>query len=200
MNPGNSSIDGLAFYPGSPSGVSTAILNSTLGELIIDYSTPALYQRTSATVNTVVKFLTDASGQALTLPTITNGLLASGSVANNFAGSTGTFLTSTGLTTISGALKGSTQALSGPGAVNVTTVTTKVTTTGVADALTLADGTDGQFKTVIHDVDGGSAVLTPTTKTGFSTITFTNAGESATLQFVTTRGWILIAIVGAVAA
>lgn len=97
-------------------------------------------------------------------------------------------------------LSGTTQALSGAGAVNVTTLTTKLTTTGVGDALTLANGIDGQIKTIVHDVDGGSAVLTPTTKTGFTTITFTNVGESATLQYVTTRGWIILALNGAVAA
>lgn len=93
-----------------------------------------------------------------------------------------------------------TQALSGAGAVNLTTGTTKVTTTGAAQALTLANGTDGQIKTILHDVDGGSAVLTPTTKSGFSTITFTNAGETATLQYATTRGWHILALFGAVAA
>lgn len=84
-----------------------------------------------------------------------------------------------------------TDTRSGPGAVSVTADTTKVTSTGVGDALTLADGVDGQIKRIIHDVDGGSAVLTPTTKTGFTTITFTNAGDAVTLEFVTTRGWIV---------
>ena len=87
---------------------------------------------------------------------------------------------------------GSTQALSGAGAANVTTETTKITSTGVADAISLANGTDGQTKTVLHDVDGGSFVLTPTTKTGWSTFTSTAAGESITMRYVTTRGWIVI--------
>lgn len=95
--------------------------------------------------------------------------------------------------TFVGAIKESTDTRSGPGAVSVTKTTTKVTTTGALDALTLADGTDGQVKRIIHDVDGGSFVLTPTTKTGWSTFTSTAVGESITLQFVTTRGWIVIA-------
>ncbi len=45
-----------------------------------------------------------ASGTTLTAPVIANGLTASGSVANTFAGSSGTFVTSTGLNTISGKL------------------------------------------------------------------------------------------------
>ena len=97
----------------------------------------------------------------------------------------------TGNLSPSGYTTGSVQSLSGAGAVNVTTAITEVTTTGVGNALTLADGVAGQEKTIIHGVDGGSAVLTPTTKTGFSTITFTAAGESATLVFLATRGWCL---------
>lgn len=91
-------------------------------------------------------------------------------------------------------------ALSGAGAVSVATPITRVTSTGVGDALTLADGTAGQIIYVVHEVDGGSAVLTPTTKTGFSTITFTAAGDSATLVFLTTRGWCILALNGATAA
>lgn len=94
-----------------------------------------------------------------------------------------------------------TQALSGAGAVNVTSRTTKLTTTGSAQALTLADGaTDGQIKIITHVVDGGSAVLTPTTKTGYTTITFTNVGECAVLVWTTTTGWMIVSLNGAVAA
>lgn len=107
---------------------------------------------------------------------------------------------SLGSITLTGSIIGTPNAMSGAGAVSVDTLTTKLTTTGAAQALTLANGTDGQIKTIIHDVDGGSAVLTPTTKTGFTTITFTNAGESATLQYVTTRGWIILSLYGAIAA
>lgn len=92
------------------------------------------------------------------------------------------------------------QSLSGAGAVNVTNTLTKLTTTGAAQALTLADGTDGMIKIIVHDVDGGSAVLTPTTKTGFSTITFNNAGDAVQLMFVTTRGWMVIGSYGVVIA
>ncbi len=109
-------------------------------------------------------------------------------------------VTQTGSLTVGGAVIGGVQTLSGAGAVNVTTLTTALTSTGVLDALTLANGTNGQIKTIIHDVDGGSAILTPTTKTGFSTITFTNAGDTATLQYLTTRGWFILDLNGATAA
>lgn len=92
-----------------------------------------------------------------------------------------------------------TQSLSGAGAVNVTSAFTALTTTGAAQALTLANGTVGEIKIISHVVDGGSAVLTPTTKIGFSTITFTNVGDSAMLIY-TAAGWDIVALNGAVAA
>lgn len=73
------------------------------------------------------------------------------------------------------------QALSGAGAVNVTSYLTKYTSTGGAQALTLAAGTQiGQRKKVSHVVDGGSGVLTATF-VGGTTITFTTVGEFADL-------------------
>ena len=83
------------------------------------------------------------------------------------------------------------QALSGAGAVDITNGLTSLTTTGAAQALTLADGAVGQVKYIVHAVDGGSAVLTPTTKIGFSTITFTAVGDSATLVY-TAAGWAVV--------
>ena len=102
-----------------------------------------------------------------------------------------TIAPSGGVVSITGGLGTSVQSLSGAGAVNLTTGITEVTSTGVANALMLADGAPGQEKTIIHGVDGGSFVLTPTTKTGWSTFTSTAAGESITLVFLTTRGWIV---------
>lgn len=105
-----------------------------------------------------------------------------------------TVTSSTGDATVLG-----TQTLSGAGAVDVTNTLTSLTTTGAAQALTLANGTVGQVKIIVHAVDGGSAVLTPTTKIGFSTITFTGVGESASLVY-TSAGWAITALNGAVAA
>lgn len=92
-----------------------------------------------------------------------------------------------------------TQALSGAGAVDITNAFTALTTTGSAQALTLANASVGEIKIITHVVDGGSAVLTPTTKIGFSTITFTAVGESAMLVY-TAAGWAIVALNGAVAA
>ena len=105
-----------------------------------------------------------------------------------------TVTSSTGDATVLG-----TQTLSGAGAVSLTTTLTSLTTTGAAQALTLANGTVGQVKIIVHAVDGGSAVLTPTTAIGFATITFTGVGESASLVY-TSAGWAITALNGAVAA
>ena len=94
--------------------------------------------------------------------------------------------------TFTGVMIMSTDTLSGAGAVSVTKDTTKLTSSGVAQAITLANGVDGQIKRIIHDVDGGSMVLTHATKTGWSTATFTNAGETLTLEYATTRGWFVL--------
>jgi hypothetical protein len=73
------------------------------------------------------------------------------------------------------------QALSGAGAVNVTTFCTKLTTTG-ANALTLADGVVvGQLKKIQLIVDGGDGTLTPSNLAGGTTIVFADVGDFALL-------------------
>lgn len=83
------------------------------------------------------------------------------------------------------------QSLSGAGAVDITNAFTALTSTGAAQALTLANGAVGEIKVIVHVVDGGSAVLTPTTPLGFATITFTNAGDSVILIY-TSAGWAIV--------
>ena len=95
------------------------------------------------------------------------------------------------------AIRGGVQSLSGAGAVDLTNLITELTTTG-ADALTLADGTtSGQIKIVNMIVDGGDGTLTPTTFANGTTITFDAVGESATLVWNSTVGWVATATVGA---
>lgn len=98
--------------------------------------------------------------------------------------------TVTGITTLTGGLIGGVQTLSAAGAVNLTTLVTRVDSAG-AIALTLADGVNGQVKIIVMGTDGGDATLTPTTKTGYTTITFNDAGDGVTLVFITTKGWIV---------
>jgi hypothetical protein len=86
------------------------------------------------------------------------------------------------------------QALSGPGAVNITSLATAFTSTGTGDALTLADGAQGQLKTIIYVAEAAGAdtgVLTPTNLGSATTITFNAVGDSVTLQFAGTDWWVV---------
>jgi hypothetical protein len=91
------------------------------------------------------------------------------------------------------------QALSGPGAVNVTSYQTRFTSTGTGNALTLADGVQvGQLKKISYIAEGAggdTGVLTPTNPFGFATITFNAIGDYAVL-FWAGSVWIAIDYVG----
>jgi len=86
------------------------------------------------------------------------------------------------------------QALSGPGAVDITSLATAFTSTATGNALTLADGAQGQIKTVIYVAEaagGDTGVLTPTNLGSATTITFNAVGDSVTLQFAGTDWWVV---------
>jgi hypothetical protein len=86
------------------------------------------------------------------------------------------------------------QALSGPGAVNITSLATAFTSTGAGNALTLADGAQGQLKTIIYVAEaagGDTGILTPTNLGSATTITFNAVGDSVTLQFAGTDWWVV---------
>jgi len=88
-------------------------------------------------------------------------------------------------------------------AVSVAVTTTALTTTAPAQAITLANGTNGQIKIITHIASsgGGTAVLTPATSAAdYNTITFSSVGDTATLQYHTTGGWYILSLRGAVAA
>ncbi len=88
------------------------------------------------------------------------------------------------------------QALSGVGAANVTALVTNFTSTGGAQAISLANGTyTGQLKVVHHTVDGGSGVLTPTTAGNFATFTLTNIHDACLLQW-SGSAWNIVLNVG----
>lgn len=102
--------------------------------------------------------------------------------------------TFTGTQTFAGAIVGSVQALSGAGAVNLTTLTTAFTSTATGNALTLADGVVGQLKAIVYVAEAAGAdtgVLTPANFGNGTTITFNAVGESVLLQFLGTDWWIV---------
>jgi len=93
-----------------------------------------------------------------------------------------------------GPVFGTIQSLSGPGAVNITSLTTAFTSSGTGDALTLADGAAGQFKNIVYVAQVAGAdtgILTPANFGNGTTITFNNVGDSCQLQFIGTNWWIV---------
>lgn len=86
--------------------------------------------------------------------------------------------------------------------VSTTTETTEITastslsaidgSTGVA--LVLADGTEGQHKIItVSDTPTGPVTVTPTNGAGFTSITFTLEGDSASLVFVN-NSWNVVSV------
>ena len=145
--------------------------------------------KTLTTNNSLTLAGTDAT--TMTFPS-TSATIARTDAANSF----------TGNQTFNGAIIGAVQPLSGPGAVNVTQLTTAFTSTGTGNALTLADGVAGQIKTIVYVAEAAGAdtgILTPTNLGAGTTITFNTVGDSVTLQFIGTDWWV-IGLRGAVVA
>jgi hypothetical protein len=117
--------------------------------------------------------------------TSTNGFIGAmtGNVTGNVTGD------------LTGRVIGTVGARSGAGAVPITAATVRLTTTG-ANALTLANGTEGQLLTIITVAAAGTATLTPATRLGFSTIAFSAVGHATTLQYFTTQGWMIVSNYG----
>lgn len=75
-------------------------------------------------------------------------------------------------------------------------------TTGAdAEALTLANGENGQILVIALVTDGGGdGTLTPTKCSGFATIVFADAGDNAALQYIDdTTGWVILGTAGVAA-
>ena len=112
---------------------------------------------------------------------------------------TGAFTTNA---TYNATITGGVQALSGAGAADLTNLITELTTAAGAAAVTLADGsTSGQVKIINHIVDGGgTATVTPVTFANRTTIAFDAVGESVTLVWNSTVGWVATSVNGATVA
>lgn len=135
--------------------------------------------------------LSGTDGTVMTFPS-TTASIARIDAAQTFAGNQ----------SFSGAIISSVQSLSGAGAVDIVNIATAFTSTATGNALTLANGAVGQIKTVAYVAEAAGAdtgILTPTTRVGYSTITFTNVGDCVTLQYFT-QGWAVIGVRGATVA
>lgn len=97
--------------------------------------------------------------------------------------------TLSGSLTASGAVIGAVQALTGAGAVSLTTLTTTIEGTATGTAYSLAAGTAGQVKIVVYvaeDSPADTAILTPNSLVGGSTIGFNDVGDAAVLVYTGT--------------
>ena len=99
-------------------------------------------------------------------------------------------------------LKQASQAITADGssttAVNVTTAITEITATSATHSCAIADGADGQVKTIINtSASGTNAItITPANLRGYTTIVLNAPGETVTLLFKNSN-WNVIANQGA---
>ena len=95
-------------------------------------------------------------------------------------------------------LKQASQAITADGstttAVDILAAVTEINATAATHACGMADGADGQVKTIINVSTGGtnSIVITPSNLRGFSTITLNAPGETVTCLFKNSN-WNVIA-------
>ena len=129
-------------------------------------------------------FFTEAKAtDAFAAQAIATGIIKDGAVATaKIAGSAVT------IAKLAANVCGASQALSGAGAINLTTPTTFYTSTGPTEALTIADSLEtGQRKRIVHIVDGGSGVITKggavKLNAAITTITFTNIWDWVELEW-----------------
>jgi len=204
---------GVATFLTTPSSANlrTAVTDETGTGALVFANTPTLVTPVLgvATVTSVNKMAITAPATSSTLAvadgktfTVSRSLTLTGTDATTmtFPATSATIArtdaaqTFTGSQTFSNAVIGAVQALSGPGAVNITTLTTAFTSTGAGDALTLADGVAGQLKTIVYVAEaagGDTGVLTPANLGSATTITFNAVGDSVTLQFIGADWWVI---------
>ena len=79
-------------------------------------------------------------------------------------------------------------------AINITTPVTEVDATSAAGALTLADGANGQIKTIINVATSGTSIvtITPSNLRGYTNVLLNAPGETVTLMFKNSN-WNIIA-------
>lgn len=91
------------------------------------------------------------------------------------------------------------QTLTNDNDVSVTTSITYLDSNTAALDNALPDGSQGQIKIITMTVAGNNAVVTPTNRAGYASITFDAVGESVILLF-TNSAWTIIGSYGATVA
>lgn len=188
-------------------GVPVLATSPTLVTPVLGVATATSINKLSITAPASSATLTVADGKTLTA---SNTLTLAGTDATTmtFPSTSATIARTdaaqsfTGNQTFSTAIVAGVQSLSGAGAVNLTTPTTAFTSTATGNALTLADGVQGQIKTIVYVAEAAGAdtgVLTPTNLGAGTTITFNTVGDACVLQFLGSDWW-AISLRGAVLA
>lgn len=116
------------------------------------------------------------------------------SFVNSSFGAIFTIDTADGKVTMTGPVveNGTTTSL-GAGAVGITGRIHEITTTGIGNALTLADGTEGQRITIVYVQEAAgtdTAILTPTSMGNGTTVTFNAVGDMAEAIFTNGKWYI----------
>jgi hypothetical protein len=183
----------------SSTGTGSAVLSNSpaLVTPVLGVATVTSINKVAITAPATDATLTIADGKTLTVNS-TLTLVGTDATTITFPTTSATVArtdaaqTFTGNQTFSGPVIEAVQTLTGPGAVNITQPATKFTSTGTGYALTLADGVEGQLKTIVYVAEAAGAdtgVLTPTNLGAGTTITFTNVGDACVLQFLDTEWW-----------
>lgn len=147
---------------------------ATLG--VISFNSSEQFKFTTGDLSTAVDILTPS----FITPTIKTGLLASGSASNDFSASTGTFKTSSGANTLSGAATGVSLQVTG-------LLKTSSASTGIG----YATGAGGLVTQITTRATGVTMVPNPCTSGTITTDTTSLAAE-ATADFIVTDSAVAI--------
>ena len=96
---------------------------------------------------------------------------------------------------VTGQVFGNVTEYTSSGAIALTDSFATFNTTSGSAAMTLADGTEGQFLGLSFTTDGGDLVITPANFANGTSITFADANDCASLAFDGTN-WHIISNVG----
>lgn len=187
MQAGKSFVAGLAYYPGSPVNVSTAILNVPTGTLVIDYTNKRLYQKTSTTDNSAYDLLGQVSGALTPSSVAATGTVTSSSPSAGIGYATGaggavTQATnkSTGVTLnkISGQITMNNAALGAGAEAAFTLTNSAIAATDVLVVNVATGGTSAAYGLSVTAVAAGSCEIT------VSNLTAGSLSEALVLSFI----------------
>jgi len=174
---GNSGLSLIAYYPGDPTGASTAVLDIPTGTLVIDTTNNRVYQKTSTSDNSAFSLLAKAAGDTITGATIT-GATTSGILQK------GTVTTLTGATDAIDFSLGDIFIINRSGAVNATTLANPAAG-DEGRTIWIKNGTTQANTITVADGLGGSG-------TSYDVLTFTNVvAANVTLRAYGTK-WYLV--------